>query len=347
MTRGPIWAALFFVLVGLCACADVLAVGTVATEAREYLQVGASTFVLKSDRAVDGRTCENLGNVTGVLGAGALRSTSQTLVFAATPSSPVPIMESTPGLGTVLGLAHKPADGLLVPRSLADSLGLTKGGNAPVLPPMPGRSAESNEVKIAGVYEYPEDGRSRDLGYLALAQVPGADVFDSCWLKLWPPDPEYASSLLRTALTSRKAQDATVRQLNSSRGLEFNPSSQYERRPTRYIWIIGLLGGFGLGTVSARTRKLELASNLHAGYPKRRLEGQMLLEGGFWVMSGTLLVSAAVVYLNRLYGLGLWGISALGGMKVPLCAALGALAGVWLATHTTREEALFSYFKER
>ncbi len=53
-------------------------------------------------------------------------------------------------------------------------------------------------VRVAGVFQYPDDGRSTSYDYVALSQVPAAaDDFDQCLVKAWPV-PDAMQSLLQS-----------------------------------------------------------------------------------------------------------------------------------------------------
>ena len=121
---------------------------------------------------------------------------------------------------------------------------------------------------MAGVFDYPADGRRPGLGYSLLVPATSDAAFDECWIASWPQSAE-VRTLIRLSLTPEDAGPTTeqplVTQLNSRNGASFDGSLRFEERITRFGGPASLLGGAILGCLFVRVRRLEFAAARHSG----------------------------------------------------------------------------------
>ncbi|WP_227748784.1 hypothetical protein [Oerskovia douganii] len=338
-TRAALFAAVLVVVVGSLAAVDVRAVVGVIEGAREYRDAGASVQILEAPGQVDGARCEALTGVDGINAAGALRVGSP-LRALNLPSSELTGLEATPGLLGALDRGRVAGAGLWLSADLAEALGVTTGDSI---------ATNAGPARVGAVYPYPDDGRDRALGYAAVAPVPATGLFDSCWVEIWPVDPETAI-LLRTALVADPSSEAqpTQKQLNGRLGATYDASAEFADRLTKPAPVAAVVLGLALGLVAIRLRRLELAAALHARVPRAALTWQVLLETAVW--SGVAVIVAVPALWWFAAGVGLptdqvstWIL----GMRTVLAGAGAVLIGAVAAALTTREKHLFKYFKER
>jgi len=319
----------------------VRAIVGVIEGAREYRDAGASVQILEATGQVDGARCEALARVDGVNAAGALR-TGEPLRALNLPSSELTGLEATPGLLGALDRGRVAGAGLWLSADLAEALGAVPGDSI---------ATTTGPARLGAVYPYPDDGRDRALGYAAVAPVPATGLFDSCWVEIWPVDPETAT-LLRTTVVADPSSEVqpTQKQLNGRLGATYDASAEFSGRLTEPTPIATAALGLALGYVAIRLRRLELAAALHARVPRAALTWQMLLETAAWTGAGIVVTVPALWWLAGAGGDGLatdqvstWII----GMRTVLAGAGAVLVGAVAGALTTREKHLFKYFKER
>ena len=326
----------------------------VESSVRQWTGSGASTYAITAQGAISGSRCESLRSVNGVRAAGAFRE-AERLTFAALPSTGVPAYETTPhaadvffasssaGADAAIDSDDDSADsvasssaGLILSRDVADTLGARIDDEQML---QDGRS-----TRIAGIYEYPDDGRQSGYGYAVLEPVVVADIrtddgsdsshsaaddlYDTCLVYAWPA-PDGIQSLLRLTLvgsgsetgsmasddsrSSQTAQSAQIAQLNTTFGSTPPNASSFTDRVTAPLPWIMLGMWIAVGWFSVWKRRLELASAMHAGYAKPALAVQILLETSAGLLFGCMLASPVLVYaLTRGLGSGTDGTGTVG-----------------------------------
>lgn len=338
-TRATLFAAVLVVVVGALAAVDVRAVVGVIEGARAYRDAGASVQILEAAGQVDGARCEALARVDGVNAAGALRS-GEPVRALNLPSSELNGFEATPGLLGVLDRGRVAGTGLWLSADLAEALGATAGDSI---------ETSAGPARVGAAYPSPDDGRDRALGYAAVAPVPATGLFDSCWVEIWPVDPETAT-LLRTTVVADPSSEVqpAQKQLNSRLGATYDASAEFRERLTEPAPIAAAVLGLALGFVAIRLRRLELAAALHARVPRAALTWQVLLETAAWTGAAVVVTVPVLWWLARGAGspadqLSTWIL----GMRTVLAGAGAVLVGAVAGALATREKHLFRYFKER
>ncbi len=355
-----LWAGVGHSLIWMGATALLLG-GLVVFDARQLVQAnlnidrwrssGASVMVAYAAGSIDGNACERLGRVPGITGAGAMRLVKDGPRLPALPLGSPTFAEATPGF--VWLIAHGPggsraADaapaaslaegGLLLSEPLANTVGRGPGSTL---------ATTDGPARVAGAFAAPRDGRQTPLEYAALAQVPAVGRFDYCWAEVWPPNPAVAALVRSVADPQQVKAELTVGQLNPTLGANLDALALYRDRITHGVAALAAFAGLILGLASIRTRRVELASALHAGVTPAAQRGQVLMEAAAWGGVGSML--AAVTGWIALE-IGNPVRASYGAAAVASCVIagfVGVAVGVLVGLAMTREKYLFRYFKNR
>ncbi|MEV0565895.1 hypothetical protein [Dactylosporangium sp. NPDC050588] len=323
------------------AATDGLTIKKIIDDGSEFRSHGAATYIITTERGVDGVSCERLRDINGVRSAGAVRTVSPTPTLLALPAGTLPLHEATRGFLPLLGIEARVAQqaSYVISRPAADQLSAESGSDL----------ATSNGVAhVDALYEYPDDGRNSSLLYAAVSVAPKEGRFDECWIQVWPLM-DAVPTLLRTTLSASVRPDAKVRisQLNSRLGERYDGLSLYENRLTRYASLAGMALGLCIGALSVRLRRLELAAALHVGVSRAALTTQIALETLTSAAITAALCSPVLAVIAHSAG----SVNEIGifvtEMEVVLASSIGCLIGSVAGTITVRNRHLFNYFKAR
>ena len=349
-------------LIGLLAGADWLTIAMLQRQTDEYVAAGGSTWVLDYAGHVDGAACDRLVSLEGVQAAGAIRQTDSPLVFATLPSTGVPVWEGTPGSARLLALAATgtgagadasgavvsgtAAGGVLLSADAAKPFAVTAGDELVL--------KDGRTLHVAGVIDWPDDGRKSTFAYAALSPVPAdaARTFDQCWVRAWP-EPGNLESLIRLATDGMMpASDGShgrpqTDRLNTTKGAAMDGAALFDSRLTAHAPWVAIAAALLLGLVLTRSRRLEMASALHCGVPKMALLTQITVETGAGALAGALMAGPLLAWV-WMDGRGADAVALLDTLlRVPVAAVVGALIGASVAVAATRESRLLRYFKNR
>ncbi|MDR1214371.1 MAG: hypothetical protein LBK54_09880 [Propionibacteriaceae bacterium] len=364
-TRGLIGLVVLAVGLGLLVWLQTSGLADLARQADAFRRAGAAIQVVSAPGRIDGAQCDALASHPAVAAAGALRPAAD-LRLAVLPSTTVAAFEATWGLAQVLGVQPLGAvtqptgspggdptvgdSGTAVDSRRAGGVWLAQDLAATLGPNDQMTLLTGDQVTVAGVFPYPSDGRAPTLSFALVAPVPAQGVFDACWVELWPETDLAADWLTWPVLSGpvgAQSAPAQAQQLNTGLGLRFGAADRLAGLPLRPLAAASLAFGAGLGFVLIRTRRLELASALHAGQSRAALIGQVLIETAGW------LLPAVALLLAWSAGTAGWDNPSLrrtafwaGARSVGL-AATGLLLAAGLTAGWTKERHLFRYFKNR
>lgn len=337
-THALTWALLLMVTGLAFAVIDARTIVLVSNEAHQWRTSGASTQIFEDLNNIDPHRCDALARTQGVNATGAVRK-GDDLRFLNLPSNRMPVYEATPQFLELLAGKSGQAGGLWLSADIAKTLGAKEGDVM---------QTDRGPAQISGVYDYPEDGRDRTLGYAVIAPVQVSGNFDQCWADIWPTN-EHLTALLRSTnhLKFTLRSEATLKQLNPRLGANFNAHREWETRLTSQVAYGALAAGLVIGYLSLRTRRLELAAALHARVRKSALAVQTLVETIYWT-TAAVLIAAPVMWIAAAVGnpeppFTVW----VTGMRVVGVAAVSVWFGALVAVFLTREKHLFKYFKDR
>ena len=344
---------------------DWLQIRNLESNAAAWVSAGASTYVITAPGHIDGQTCSRLQAVDGVLAAGAFRSVDTRTVLAAFPSTGVPTYQTTPNAVTVFDIASNGlhADGasssarglgdgmgIVLSREAADLIGADAGDRLAL--------ADGRQTTVTAVYDYPDDGRAS--GYAALEPVPENGMFDSCMVAAWPI-PDDLDALLRYTVgdaepsaaadvnesDSSQSVDATISQLNATLGTVPPSASSFRHRSTGMAFIVVTVVALLAAGASAWSRRVELASALHAGYRRIALITQLTMETTAICCAGMMLSLPLAAYAVTASQTGDRLAMAVALARIVVAVDAGALVGTMLVAAGVRERLLFRFFKER
>ncbi len=335
VTLATVLAAASVLLVG----ADVAAVLGIENDAAAFQAAGASIRTISAPGRIDGQRCEDLGELPGVVSAGAIATTAgSSITAAALPDAPIPAGAVTPDFPLWAASQHRATSGVILSSEAADMLDLDIGDTL---------STTDGRTTVAGVYSYPRDGRRSGFGYMVLLPAGPSQVFDECWVDTWPTNDDITSLLLTTIVPGAAASEdlPTVGQLNSTMGDRFDGYAEYSHRITRFGGLVAGLFAAVLGFVALRARRLQLASALHSRVSRRDLSLISAIEASVWVLPAPLLCMATAVLALGAPPDG--AVAATIGARVALPVVVGAAVGLALALILTRERHLFAYARDR
>ena len=341
--RAGLLGTVFALTLSTLTVSDAVIVDTLVKEAQDFQEVGASTITVAAPAAISGDACEALSQTNGILASGAIRSTSKSLSLSVLPRSPVPISEVSAGFSAVLGVQPGSAGGVVVPKDVVLNSG---GQDEEVL------KTARGDVAVAGVYLYPSDGRRPGLGWAILDPIATGQIFDECWVKIWPWSDEIQSVLKGVVVAAGATQDqatqTTQGQLNAKLGTRFLGEDRYTSRVTRYAPGAALILGFALAAVSFRSRRLELAARRQDGFSRTDVTAQSIIETLAWVTPAALCAWAASTVYPYLvaYGTTVEGAGA-NPFIIAIAGVIGAVLGAGVTAAIVRERHLFAYFKDR
>lgn len=346
---------------------DWLQIRNLESNAAAWVSAGASTYVITAPGHIDGQTCSRLQAVDGVLAAGAFRSVDTRTVLAAFPSTGVPTYQTTPNAVTVFDIASNGlhADGASSSaRGLGDGMGIVLSGEAADLIGADAGDrlalADGRQTTVTAVYDYPDDGRASGYGYAALEPVPENGMFDSCMVAAWPI-PDDLDALLRYTVgdaepsaaadvnesDSSQSVDATISQLNATLGTVPPSASSFRHRSTGMAFIVVTVVALLAAGASAWSRRVELASALHAGYRRIALITQLTMETTAICCAGMMLSLPLAAYAVTASQTGDRLAMAVALARIVVAVDAGALVGTMLVAAGVRERLLFRFFKER
>ncbi|MBC9943548.1 hypothetical protein ICL81_03275 [Leucobacter sp. cx-328] len=337
----------YLAVLGLLTAHEVSSVAAVIDAAQKFQQAGANVRIVSSAGRVDGAACVALADNYDVTAAAVRQLPGQ---FRATTMRSVPLSQyvATPGIEQVLGVerpgggaggAGGSDTGVFVGSQVLDQFG--EG-----LQTLPG---EPDELVIAGVFPYPDDGRMAGYGFAVVMPEPtSSEPYDECWVKSWPELPE-VNGLLHSVVIPADKPDAPspdLSQLNTTLGRTFDGAAMFSSRMSRFDPYLALIAGAAIGVFAVRSRRLELASAQHAGVGRGALTRMQLLQQSVWVVLASGVTFGATAVFAGYYPDDVGSLLGIAARVIGLGAA-GALAGVVVATVTIRERALFIYFKQR
>ena len=140
-------------------------------------------------------------------------------------------------------------------------------------------------------------------------------------------------------------QGPDLSQLNPSLGRSFDLNAELGKRTTRFAPLVALVGGLLFGIAGIYSRRLNLASALHAGATRFALASICLLESAVWAIGSV----ASVMLFAQLASLPIdlshrhiFGTSV---MEIGLLYSVGVASGALVSVGLIGERRLFAYFK--
>ena len=313
------------------------------TEASERIRSDADVkSIVGGD--VDGGACDRLAGVLGdSASAGAMRAGSR-IVMQATPGKDIASYEVTSDMLRLIvsGMSGMRADasGVWISSDVAGDFGLACGSLM---------RTDTGTVRVAGVFDWPNDGRDTRFAYAVIVPVSSdASMFNECWVKQWPQSEQSESLLYSTLVVSgRGGGGAGVTQVNRGFDARYDAWASYMNRQTRWMPWVGFAVGVLVGVVAVRRRRLEYAGALHSGQGKGSQLLGIMIETSIWSGLATLCSCVLLVtYCARMGGSDPSGVL-LGAVRAPVAMFAGSVTAAVAAGAFVRQSQLFRYFKKR
>jgi hypothetical protein len=327
---------------------DLTSVNSISQQGKEFLNSGAATWELASKGTISPVRCDNLAKIDGVLHSGAISEENITITPISMPGTSIPVNTVSQNFYKLLDLTSLDLStpGIFIPTVISERLGIRAGNSF---------LANSGEIFVSGVYNYPDDGRQGSLGFAALAPLDTQSepnrLLDSCQATIWGQN-DSLKTMLWTALESKEESANSrvkpeIAQLNGKFGITFEGAKLYDSRETKYLGVLVLLVCALLGFVFIRIRRLEIASWLHVSMKKADALKICLLEISPIIL--LTLFASAPTFLFAYIGADPSDFPAylFLALRIFLASAIGLLLGTTLGIVATKERHLFKYFKER
>lgn len=338
---GPLWLASAFAIAMVAGVVlPALVMSDVSRSYRGMLESGSATTIVRAIEGIDARACVALGDVTGVVGAAAIRHETSGLSVAALPRFEQTHIEVAGDLVAVLGGRRAAGSGVYVSSVFAEQLGVVAGDDL---------ALTAGNARIAGVFEYPDDGRHPVLGSAIVVPVPADDrVFTECWVTVWPPDQRHSSLFLTVLRGESPSQPAEIQILNGTAGHPRALSTLIEESPVDLLEGGAVSVSALLGAVWLRTRRTDLALRMHLGQGRLAQCLQSCVEaaipvtvvGAFGVVIGYLVSIRILPPEDSAWIAGV-------GAATAGAAVVAVLAGVCVASLTIRDRRLGDWSRER
>lgn len=341
-TRAILLSLLFTVIISGFALADLKQIQSISQDATKYQEAGGSISVLKAPGRIDATACEALNQVSGIRAAGALRNENDRLTLSALPGAPVPTATVTTNFPKLLGAKTGDSGGPIFSDQVVTAMNFKAGDTV---------STTQGQTTVGGTYTYPSDGRTPGYGYMALIPSGDTEAYDECWADIWPQDRAVQQLLFTAVLPAENPElsenNPTLGQLNGSLGTKFDGVAKFENRITKYTPYACGVFGFALGFMALRTRRLQLASDLHAGVSRGALSLSISIETVTWLILGAALSCGIILtFIADAARDDRWTLTQIAGQNL-YSGIVAVGAGTVFAWVNTREKHLFKYFKNQ
>lgn len=308
--------------------------------ALEYRAEGGATFVLEARGHIDGEICDGLAAATGVTAAGAVREDPTGIRLSTLPSATVPTFEATPGLFEVIGATGPVSSGIVLSSEVSTEQSISQGDRL---------ATDVGYVTVAGIFDYPADGRRTGLEYSVLVpSISPAAGFDECWITSWPASTA-TGMLAYESLTGvdEIGEPPVFGRLNESLGSASEPRREYRERPTRWAAGAAFTAGTGVGFAIAGRRRLRFSTALHLGVRRSDLALILAVE---WAAQCALVWAVASPFV-------VWSIRdlscpdalplAFGALSIVASGLAGTLGGLQLALLTASGRKMIRFYGQR
>lgn len=346
ITTGTGGSAVFALLLALVCYGmlgiDLLTISGLNDEAARYQSSMASVRVIAAPEHIDPAACTSLTSIPDVRAAAAVRSSGTAIRALALPGTTITAYDSAGPIERVLRADSRSRNpGIVIAQQVADTLSLEAGDSI---------ALEQGSTAVSAVFPWDEhDGRRTGYAYSAFIPAPAAGAFDECWIDMWPINDQVISQALIAVIPSGGQEPVQVDRysLNASAEARFDGPQRYSNRATRYATAVAITVAALLGALSLWRRRLEIASDLHAGMTRTDMMLKLLMETALPVFAAPFLASPLIVWIitsNAPEDRGaLWMLAGTTVLGVSCAVLLGAFSAGLLI----RERRLFLYFKAR
>ena len=327
-------------VIATCAGIDGRQVMSIEQKARTYRSSLSNVYVIKAEQQIEPAACQALPQNTGIEAAGGLRKATP-IRLTLSKASPLNTYEVSQSFLTVITGGKQSSamtGGIWLSQALADKFFLHVGSQV---------DTTAGPMKLAGIYQWPEDGRDTRLGFAALVPVITPSAYDECWASVWPPK-SITRTLNQALQYSETSSNAQTEQVNYTMGDKFDPNTEFTSRLTRPLIFAPLLLCFVFGVAVCRRRKLENSGYLHAGEPKSSMVLRLMVEYGLCtLMAVCLTLSISIIVLKIIRVTDISGVLVASLLPTICSTILGMTMGTAVGACSIKEKSLFKHFKDR
>ena len=218
VATGTSRCALIWLLLSICAvacmCADLTQMTGLIGDARKWKESGASTYAITLQGGIDGAACEGLRSANGVLGAAALRQSSDRVRIASLPATEIPTYEASAHVAQVFAATgiRKDNSGVIMSTAVARTYGAHAGT---VLPLVGGQATEGNQHTAMRLSRPATIPRPMTPVWSVRGRFP--TVSKACCVSPFAPMPNPVSAPLRAPPLPGRVE-ATKRRMRKSAG---------------------------------------------------------------------------------------------------------------------------------
>lgn len=351
-TRALACAAILTLIATGAAVFDLTTIISLQHESRQWATSAAAIHIISGSKQIDPTTCAKLTRTTGsmddittnpIQAAGAIKSNGE-ITLTAMPSAPLDAWQAAPGLADVLGIGatQQTHPGVWISSQLAATLHAREGDDLPTT---------QGVMHISAVFPWADDSRDQRLAYAIITPTPinASQQWDECWATINPANPDAEDLLSTTATAIPGAAPATqTKQANTVLGTNPELDTRYRQRITRIMISITPIAAFAIAFMAARTRRIEIADDLHMGIPRQSILATNALETLAWTLPA-ILTATAITYTAARWTSGHANALTLTAIQLPALAAaiVTAQIGTAIAITAIRDNQLFTYFKNR
>lgn len=342
-TAGSLALALLLTLIcyGLLGI-DLLTISRLNDEAARYQSSMASVRVVAAPEHIDPLACAALNTIPDVRAAAAVRTSKTGIRALALPGTTITAYDSVGPIERVLHAdSTSQTPGIIIAQQVAETLGLTAGD---------GLALEHGDTTVRAVFPWNEhDGRRSGYAYSAFIPAPTSGAFDECWIDMWPINEEVISQALTAVIPSGSRDPVQVERysLNASAASRFDGPQRYSDRATRYGAATAIGAAAVLGALNAWRRRLEIASDLHAGVTRTDMTLKLLMETALPAVASPFIASPLIVWIITANAAQDRGAMRMLAGTTTIGIACAVLAGALAASALIRERRLFIYYKRR
>lgn len=272
--RAGLIALLLITIAVLLLFADVAAVASLEQRAEAIRDRGGDVRVLVAEDSVEPRACAALAELATIDEAGAIWQLDSTNILAL-PRVEVPVYQVSFGAARILGISSKLPGEVHLPSLLAERWSAHPGSTIPT---------SNGDLVVAGTFDYSEgDGRDPRFTNAILVTGENSQLSSECWFRSWPSSEEVLPLSFGAAVVSSSGNAIPeVAPLNPTIGAGPDFSSEFSERPTALASTVAVAAFALAGLIGMLRRRLEAASNLHAGARRRDLVKIAAIETFTW-----------------------------------------------------------------
>ena len=339
-SKAALCASIVVFILVACISSDYYVIAQLQRKSDVIHMSGADITTLVASNHINSLSCDKASQSSIIQASGSLRK-KESIKPLATPRNSITSYEVSSNFSSLLNISYQNTGGIWISQLVADSLKLQIGDFL---------DTEQGKTVIAGIYQWPHDGRDARLEYAVLIPtISGQNtVMDECWAAAWPYN-AYTEKILMNTLMVDQSDTTGINFSTVHQNSDAKTSMYYlfTHRITRYNWIIAAVLSGVVAFLSIRRRKVELASNLHCGVRFSELLLTLYCEQAVW------LICAAIISfcISRVIGTYIFvtdiGVTQFQSIPILMVSVVSIHIATAASLVTIREKKLYKYVAVR